>query len=120
MSIAKKFRYLAIATTCIIVSLVCLLVLTALAQGSLNSAQTARQESYRLAVLLRQTSDDLTRLVRAYVVTGNPDQEREYMHLDAMQSGKATWPDGRTISIREMLNRTGLAADELAKLGGIR
>jgi methyl-accepting chemotaxis protein len=116
MSIAKKFRYLAIATVCVIASLVCLLVLTALAEGSLNSAQTARQESYRLAVLLRQTSDDLTRLVRAYVVTSNPDFEREYAQLDARQSGKASWPDGRTISIREMMNRAGMAAEELAKL----
>jgi hypothetical protein len=55
-------------------------------------------ESYRLAVLFRQTSDELTQLVRAFVVTGNP--EREYIRLDAMQAGKEPWPDGRKISIR--------------------
>ncbi len=116
MSVAKRFRFLALATSAVIVILVLLLVLTAWSVSSLNSSQTRRQESYRIAVLLRQTSDDLTRLVRAYVVTGNADREKEYQQLDALQSGRAAWPDGRTVSIRQMFEQVGIAPDEVAKL----
>ena len=61
-----------------------LLVLSLLAfwnQRGLNRAQTNRFESSRLAHELRRSSDELTRLARTYVVTGNPEFEREYWHV---------------------------------------
>ena len=57
-------------------SIVCLLlvsfVVLANAQGKYERALDKREVSIRLAEELRQSSNDLTRLVRAYVTTGNP------------------------------------------------
>lgn len=116
MSIAKKFRLLSIGTSAAVFALLVLLGLTVAAESALNSAHRNREDLYRLSVLLRQTSDDLTRFARAYVVTGDSQWEREYSHLDAVQSGRAPWPDGRQISMRQMLRDAGLSGDELAKL----
>ncbi len=116
MSVAKRFRFLAFATTGMIALLVMLLLLTAWSVNVSNRAQNNRQESRRISVLLRLTSDELTRLVRSYVVTGNADREREYNQLDAMQSGREPWPDGHTISIRQMFQQAGITPGELEKL----
>jgi len=54
--------------------LVILAVLAALAyvnQAALNTAQTNRFQSLRLAHELRHSSDELTRLARTYCVTGD-------------------------------------------------
>ena len=41
-------------------------------QGQIANSERQRYESYKLADELRQSSDDLTRMVRLYTVTGNP------------------------------------------------
>ncbi len=116
MSIGKKLRLLAIVTSVVILSLMALLGLTAWSDQVLNQAQSERYTSYRLAMLLRQTSADLTQLVRAYVVTADPEFEKQYFHVDDVRSGRAPWPDGRTISIRQMLEQAGLTPEEIGKL----
>ena len=41
------------------------------AEKQIDRANESRQRSYLLADELRQTSDDLTRMARSYVVTGD-------------------------------------------------
>ncbi|MFZ6677830.1 bifunctional diguanylate cyclase/phosphodiesterase [Undibacterium sp. Tian12W] len=51
-----------------------------------------RFESHALSQELQQSSEDLTRMVRSYVVTGNPDYKRYYQHILDVRNGKAARP----------------------------
>ena len=48
------------------------------ASDSLDRAESQRIRSYQLAMELRQSSDDLTRMARAFVQTLQPEYERQY------------------------------------------
>lgn len=48
--------------------------------------------SYRQAEHLRQTSDDLTRMARTYVVTGNPIYKEHYYQILDIRNGKFPRP----------------------------
>ena len=94
--------------------------------------QSRRYESYRLADELRQTSDDLTRMTRAYAATSD-DRFREYVKriLD-IRSGKHPrpedyhtiyWdyfvasqesprPDGDPIALRTLMDEAGFTNEE--------
>ncbi|WP_429092431.1 methyl-accepting chemotaxis protein [Aeromonas veronii] len=50
--------------------------------------------SYLLADELRQSSDDLTRLGRTYVITKDPAYEQQYMRILAIRNGDQPRPDG--------------------------
>lgn len=85
---------------------------------------------------LRQSSDDLTRLGRTYVITADPEYEREYMNVLDIRSGKLPRPtdyqriywdfvaagnsrpraDGQTIALEELMKKNGFTEQEFAKL----
>ena len=96
--------------------LVVLSFLTFLNQHSLNRAQSNRYDSYRLAHELRTSSDELTRLARTYVITSDAAYERSYWHLLDIRNGKQPRPDGRTISLRSLMEKQGFTPEELSKL----
>src|SRR5688572_13217227 len=56
------------------------------------AAQQSRYESYLLADELRQSSDDLTRLARTYVVTADPAYEAQYLDVVAIRAGQKPRP----------------------------
>jgi len=85
-------------------------------QRLLKLAQENRYDSYRLAHELRRSSDELTRLARTYVVTGDPDFERQYWHVLDVRNGRAARPDGGTVALRTLMERQGFTAAEFAKL----
>ncbi len=96
-----------------------LLVMALLAfwnQRSLNQAQANRYESYRLAHELRTSSEELTRLARTYVVTGDPAYEQQYWRVLAIRNGELSRPDGQTIALRTLMQQQGFTAEEFAKL----
>jgi len=99
-----------------VVGLLLLSLLAFLNQRALHRAQENRHASYRLAQELRQSSDELTRLARTYVVTGDPEYERQYWHVLAVRNGEAARPDGRTVPLRTLMERQGFTAAEFAKL----
>ncbi len=51
-----------------------------------------RYQSYLLAGELRQSSDDLTRLGRTYVVTGDKSYKQQYMDILAIRNGEKPRP----------------------------
>lgn len=57
-----------------------------------SSAHLARYQSYLLADELRQSSDDLTRLARTYVITGDPKWEKQYFEILKIRNGEAPRP----------------------------
>ena len=86
-----------------------------------------RYQSYILADELRQSSDDLTRLARTYVVTGDASYERQYMDILDIRGGKKPRPlnyeriywdfvaagqasprgTGETISLTDLMKKAG-------------
>jgi methyl-accepting chemotaxis protein len=85
-------------------------------QRELNRAQANRHESYVLCHELRRSSDELTRLARTYVVTGDPRFEQEYWHVLAVRNGAAARPDGRAVPLRTLMERQGFTPAEFAQL----
>ena len=85
-------------------------------QQDVHRAEANRHESVRLANELRFSSDELTRLARTYVVTADPDYERQYWHVLAVRNGTEPRADGRKVPLRTLMQEQGFTAAEFAKL----
>jgi methyl-accepting chemotaxis protein len=101
-------------------------------QVGVSQAQENRYVSYLLADELRQSSDDLTRLARTYVVTGDAKYERQYNDILGIRNGdkprpaeyhRIYWdfmandnvkprPDTVKVSLQELMKRAGFTAAE--------
>jgi signal transduction histidine kinase len=62
-------------------------------QSSLTKSQETRLKSIKLADELRQSSDDLTRFARTYVVTGNNFYETIFNEILAIRNGEMERPE---------------------------
>ena len=91
MGLRQKFVLLLLATVAVL-----LFTQWAVSRANEEIARASRQRyvSYLLADELRQSSDDLTRLVRTYVVTGDPRWEQQYNEVVNIRSGKQPRPAG--------------------------
>lgn len=78
-----------------ILGLLVLSCMTFMNERDLNFAYANRGESLRLADELRMSSDELTRLARTYVVTGDTEYERRFWHVLDVRNGAQPRPDGR-------------------------
>lgn len=63
------------------------------AEKAIDAANDLRFHSMQLAVELRQSSDDLTRMARSFVVTGEPRFQAAFDQIIAIRDGKAQRPD---------------------------
>jgi len=101
-----------------------------------TEVNTARYTSYLLADELRQSSDDLTRLARTYVVSGNPMWEKQYFEVLDIRNGKLPRPNqyekiywdfraagtdpgrgvGETVPLQTLMKSAGFSEAEFAKL----
>jgi methyl-accepting chemotaxis protein len=79
--------------TCLLVVLLAVWRMNAAAAES-TEAESRRTLSLQLADELRQSSDDLTRLARTYVVTGDPKWEAQYFEVLDIRNGKKPRPPG--------------------------
>jgi len=107
--------------------------------GALSKTQQANDNRYvssQLATQLRQSSDDLTRMVRTYVVTGEPLYKQHYQEILDIRDGKMPRPlayqniywdlvsaddhrpraFGRAVALLDLMSSEGFSADEFAKL----
>ncbi|MCV2354255.1 methyl-accepting chemotaxis protein [Paucibacter sp. B2R-40] len=64
------------------------------AGSALSAAENSRYVSSMLADELRQSSDDLTRLARTYVMTGDAQWEQQYFEVLDIRNGKKPRPAG--------------------------
>ena len=105
-------------------------------QAENSQATEARYQSYLLADELRQSSDDLTRLARTYVVSGDAKYEQQYLDILAIRNGKKPRPqhyeriywdfvaagmpaapaDGPTVALADLMRKAGFSEREFAKL----
>ncbi len=63
-----------------------------IAEKKIDCSNELRQQSFLLAVEFRQSSDDLTRMARSYVITGNPLYKQHYQDILAIRDGKSPRP----------------------------
>ena len=84
-----KLRSLQLSNYSIIIVSVLVLVYVMLLmvqnQSQLNKVQKIQFQTYYRADELRQTSDDLTRMARTYVLTGYDKYEKIYRNILAIQ-----------------------------------
>lgn len=137
MTIRKLSHIFYLVTGVLLSLLVFFIVLRFFGQQELDEIQSARYASFLMADELRQSSDDMTTMVRAYVDTGNPKFERSYWQILAIRNGeleqplyyeRSYWdliigdpgfqpgPGGRKRSLRTRMEEAGFTAAELAKL----
>ncbi len=106
------------------------------AADTVAQAYQQRYTSYMLANELRRNSDDLTRLVRSYVDTGEARWEQQYHEVADIQAGKIARPggyegiywdlraagiavpgaSGPTVALLELMRQADFSSAELAKL----
>jgi methyl-accepting chemotaxis protein len=105
------------------------------ANKAIQSAQEWRLQSSRLTDELRQSSDDLTRLARTYVVTGDPKWEKQYFEVLDIRNGKMSRPDhydriywdfraaderpaggGQAVALQTLMKNAGISDAEFDKL----
>lgn len=107
------------------------------AEKQIDRANEMRLQSFLLADELRQSSDDLSRMVRNYVTTGDPIYKQHYQEILDIRDGKKPRPvnyhdiywdlvltddrrpspdSGQTIALLELMRQAGFTDQEFAKL----
>jgi len=130
-----------IAQVCLLIVLVCvsayLLHSLHAAQQRVIDAGEGRYRSYLLADQLRQSSDDLTRMVRTYAATGNLIYEQQFRDVLAIREGAKPRPhhydrvywdfmagevpmppfeDGKAVSLETLMREAGFIDEEFSLL----
>ena len=133
---ASFTRYIWLTTGMIIVLAVSFAVYV-WSEKLIDHANEKRQQSFVLAQELRQSSDDLTRMVRTYIATGNPIYKQHYQDILDIRNGVKPRPEqyynvywdlvmadgvpprpdsSQTVSLLELLRRAGFTLEEFGKL----
>jgi len=136
MSIRATLLLIGTALIALLVGIFTVMMLEVQNQRALSASEQQHYESYKLADQLRQSSDDLTRMARTYVVTGDPRYEEYFRRILAIRNGEAPrpenydgvyWdlltatgekptPDGPPIALQELMRRLNFRDEEFAKL----
>ncbi|WP_406858216.1 methyl-accepting chemotaxis protein [Alsobacter sp. KACC 23698] len=136
LRISRVFGLLIAATVLSCGALIYSLVIAGSASDAIRDANSRKYQSYLLADELRQSSDDLTRLGRTYVVTGDASFKQQYMDILDIRDGKKPrprdyhrvyWdfvaagiaqprPAGAAAPLLDLMKQTGFTEAEFAKL----
>ncbi|MFJ3044446.1 methyl-accepting chemotaxis protein [Herbaspirillum chlorophenolicum] len=136
MSIKQLFIWLAVVLSILMAAVIGLIGALKDANMALEQAHESRYYSSTLANELRRTTEDMTKFARAYVTTGDPnDEDRYYMIMD-IRNGKRARPknydrfnwdlvsarklqadaDTKLMPLTELMKQSGFSAQELAKM----
>ncbi|MGE5682536.1 MAG: methyl-accepting chemotaxis protein [Bacillota bacterium] len=118
MTLKKMFALIYTVTGLLIIGLIILTMKLINTQKQLNDSQEIRYRSYQVALDLSQMSQDLTRLARTYVVTGDVKYEKQYWDLVDIQDGKKPRKDGRTATFEQLMKELNFSDEEFAKIQG--
>ncbi|WP_428025915.1 response regulator [Arcobacter sp.] len=133
MNLKKLFMLLFILNT---ISFISVAVVINKYQNSTIKLEDAYQMQYKSLILaheLRQSSDDLTRMARTYVITGNPRFEEQYKTVLDIRNGTKNRPkryngifwdfytldnttpilEGEKVPLRELMKRANFPESEL-------
>lgn len=129
----SRSLHVAVVLTCVLIAVFSVYVYS---EKQIDQAHDRRYQSRLLADELRQSSDDLTRMVRTYVLTGNPVYKQHYLDILDIRDGRKPRPagDGGTswnlaldspsarpdsgpkVALLEVMRQAGFAPDEFSKL----
>lgn len=115
-TIRQKFIGFSVAIALLDLLLLALLLAGLQAKNSAMAAQEVAVKSLALTQELRASSEELTRLARTYVVTGDNAYATAYWHLLDVRNGVAPRGDGQQISLHDLVRHIGFTEGELAKL----
>lgn len=116
MTIGKKFKIVSVVGFALVVLLAFTIALAFKNQQELNRSQQIRYQSYLAANELRMSSENLTRLARTYVVSGESQYESQYWEILDVRNGKKPRLDRTTKSLRSIMQDLGFTTEEFAKL----
>jgi methyl-accepting chemotaxis protein len=91
-SLAHTFKLLVLVNCLCLAALAGAFMYQRSAQADAQAASQGQYKSYLLADEFRQSSDDLTRLVRTYAATGDSKYEKWYNQVIAMRNGEISRP----------------------------
>jgi methyl-accepting chemotaxis protein len=135
-----SIRQMFIAACAVVALMVCTIGLgiqrLGAASADVSRAHATRYASYLLADEMRQSSDDLTRLARTYVISGDTRWEQQYFEILDIRNGKKARPEsyeriywdfraagidpakgtGRTVALSNLMKEAGITEAEFAKL----
>ncbi|ARJ67251.1 two-component sensor histidine kinase [Magnetospirillum sp. ME-1] len=110
-------------------------------EKQIDRANEQRQLSFRLADQLRQSSDDLTRMVRSYVATGDEafkhsfqdildirdglkrrpeNYDNFYWHLEPGLPGFTRPEEGKGVALLDLMRRAGFTDEEFQRLSAAK
>jgi methyl-accepting chemotaxis protein len=137
LTLSKTIILLAVANITAAVFLVVMFSMYRTAQEEISETYATKYVSYLLADELRQSSDDLTRLGRTYVVTGDEKYEKQYFDILNIRGGKMPRPQnyhriywdlytvdmkkprpnsGDTIALNDLMKQAGFTDEEFGFL----
>jgi len=136
MSITKRILIVFMLLLSLLGGVIFVLFQLTSAHQQIEEATIRQVQSFKLADQLRQSSDDLTRMARTYVVTGNAIYEQYFNEVLAIRNGTAPRPDnydsiywdtvtasqemperqGVAVSLLDLIKQNGISEQELAKL----
>ena len=136
MSLRATFVLIGVSLATLVLGVLGVMTLGLRSLAAQEVAESRRYESYKLADELRQSSDDLTRMARTYVVTGNARYEEYFKRILAIRNGEAPrpenydgiyWdlvtetgdkptPDGEPVALEDLMRRANFTDLEFAKL----
>jgi methyl-accepting chemotaxis protein len=116
MTTQRKLLWINVVYVAVGLFLCALAVITHHVETELAIANQNRVRSLRLANELKFSSDELTRLARTYVVTGDPAYEAAYWDVLDVRNGKKPRPDGTRIALRTLMEQAGFSQAEFAEL----
>jgi len=90
----KKLYSNILLSAAIVILLVLVFFVYVYYEKQIDRANELHQKSYLLADQLRQSSDDLTRMVRSYVETGEPRYRKYFQDVLDIRDGKKPRPEG--------------------------
>lgn len=93
VTIKRLFMVLILIVGVLMAAMSVMQIRLAASNGELTEAYQTRYRSYLLADELRQSSDDLTRLARTYVVTGDARYEQQYLDILSIRGGAKPRPE---------------------------
>jgi methyl-accepting chemotaxis protein len=136
-SIRRVFNILFLVTAVLAALLLASTLMAKRAGNALDAAYVNRYQSFLLADELRQSSDDLTRLARTYVVSGDAKWEQQYFEVLDIRNGKKPRPlayeriywdfraadnatnprgAGETVPLADLMKKAGFTDEEFGKL----
>lgn len=136
MSIKKLFLSIFSISIFLLLGLAVLIFKLYETEQLLSHSQELRYQSYLAAQELRQSSDDLTKFARTYVVTGDSKYEKMYWDILAIRNGEKPRPeryehiywdfvaytnekprsDGQAVALKPRMKNLGFTEAEFAKL----